>query len=283
MEDIMSKKINNYLHRAKDYFVMILNFAKNDLKKRYSGSLLGFLWAYIQPLVAILVFWFVFQIGLRNSDIDNAPFIAWLIPSYISWTFISDSILQSTNVLYEYSYLVKKVKFKIEILPLVKVSSSLIVHLFFILFAITIFLIYGYMPDVHWLQLFYYCFSATICLCGISWLVSSLSVFWKDVSQIVNVILQIGFWLCPIFWDPAKQNHIIGIILKCNPMYYITMGYRECFLATTVVENNIASSHWYFFYEHPFQTLYFWLFTLLICILGYFSFKKLKHHFPDLL
>ena len=89
------------------YFNMIMNFAKNDLKKRYSGSLLGFVWAYVLPLVVILVWWFVFQVGIKNPNVGNYPFIVWLVPAYVGWTYISDTVMQSANCLYEYSYLVQ--------------------------------------------------------------------------------------------------------------------------------------------------------------------------------
>ena len=254
------------------YSKMMFQFAKNDLKKRYSGSLLGFFWAYIQPLVVILVFWFVFEKGLRNAPVDNVEFILWFVPAYIAWTFISDSIMQSSNVLYEYSYLVKKVKFKIEILPPVKVLSSLLIHSFFIVFCFVLYLIYGKQFSVYWFQALYYCFAATVFLFGLSLLVASLSVFWKDIVQLVNVLLQIGFWLVPVFWNPKTlQDETIGKILRLNPFYYIVNGYRESFI-----------DH-YGFYEHYWQTLYFWVFTIIICALGIFSFKKLSKHYSDLL
>lgn len=92
--------IKNKITSAARGIKTIFLFSLNDLKKRYSGSIGGFLWAYIQPLVAILVFWFVFEKGFRNPPVDNIPFILWLVPSYVCWTFINDSISQSTNVLY---------------------------------------------------------------------------------------------------------------------------------------------------------------------------------------
>lgn len=263
--------IKNKITQAARGIKTIFLFSLNDLKKRYSGSIGGFLWAYIQPLVAILVFWFVFEKGFRNPPVDNIPFILWLVPSYICWTFINDSISQSTNVLYEYNFLVKKVKFKIEILPIIKVVVSFLIHLFFIAFVYILYAIYGYKFNVMWLQVFYYAFSATFILIGTSWLLSSLSVFFKDVSQIVSVLLQIGFWMVPVFWNPATMKASVVKILKLNPFYYIVSGYRDCFI------NPMG------FWEHPWQTLYFWCFALIIFILGAFMFKRLSKHYSDLL
>lgn len=266
-----TKKILSKLSELKSDSKTVFSFAINDLKKRYSGSIGGILWAYIQPLVAILVFWFVFEKGFRNSPVDDVPFILWLVPSYIAWTYANDAIMQSSNVLYEYNFLVKKVKFKIEILPVVKVCVALIVHTFFILFTATIYLIYRRPFNFMWFQTLYYTFALTMFLIGVSWLVSSLSVFWKDIGQIVNVLLQIGFWMTPVFWNPYTMNEAVVSVLKLNPLYYIVQGYRETFISGTP------------FYNFDHMTIYFWIFTVLLLALGLFTFKRLKKHFPDLL
>lgn len=250
---------------------MIFSLAINDLKKRYSGSIGGFLWAYIQPLVAILVFWFVFEKGFRNSPVDGTPFILWLVPSYISWTYINDSCSQSTNVLFEYNFLVKKVKFDIRQLPLVKVCVSLIIHLFFILFCYALYAIYGIPFNLTWLQVFYYTFAMSFLLVGISLLNASLSVFLKDFAQIINVLLQIGFWMTPVFWNPDTMNKTVVEILKLNPFFYVVSGYRDCFIGNVM------------FYEHYWQTAYFWIVSIVIFVIGYGVFKKLSRHFSDLL
>lgn len=260
-------KINHFFN----HLLTIFRFAKNDLKKRYAGSIGGMLWAYIQPLVAILVFWFVFEVGFKNPPVDDMPFILWLVPSYVAWSYANDAINQSSNVLYEYSYLVKKVKFKIHILPLIKVATSLIVHTFFIAFCFVLFLGYGYPIHIAWLQIFYYTFALTMLLTGISWLVSSLSVFWKDISQIVNVILQIGFWMAPVFWNPESMNETVVFILKFNPFFYIVQGYRDCFTTHSG------------FWNYELLTPYFWCLTTIIFIVGAVVFKKLSKHYPDLL
>ena len=106
---------------------MLLALASNDLRAKFAASFLGVIWAFIQPLVTILVFWFVFQLGFRNPPVDDVPFILWFIPAYLVWTFFTEGLLAASNCLMEYSYLVKKVNFRVSIIPLVKVLSSLFV------------------------------------------------------------------------------------------------------------------------------------------------------------
>lgn len=87
--------------------------SKNDLKSRFAGSYLGVIWSFIQPVVTVLVYWFVFQVGFRSSDVVNSsgetvPFILWFIAGLVPWFYYSDTWSMATNVLLEYSYLVKR-------------------------------------------------------------------------------------------------------------------------------------------------------------------------------
>ena len=130
--------MDNILSKVKDNIILLNKLVENDLKSRYSGSAFGLVWAYIQPLVTVLVFWYVFQLGFRNPPVDNVEFILWFIAGYIPWTFFNDGLLSSSNVMYEYSYLVKKMKFKVWMLPIIKVLSSFYIHLFFVIFNVFI-------------------------------------------------------------------------------------------------------------------------------------------------
>ncbi|WP_314590276.1 ABC transporter permease [Paenibacillus terrigena] len=95
---------------------LIITLAKNDFKTKYAGSFFGIFWAFAQPVITILVFWFVFQVGLRSTPVnDNLPFALWFITGLIPWFYFSDALTNITNCFYEYNYMVKKVMFKIGI------------------------------------------------------------------------------------------------------------------------------------------------------------------------
>lgn len=243
--------------------------AVNDFKARYAGSLLGIIWAFIQPLVTILVFWFVFEMGFKSAPIDDFPFILWFIPAYIPWIFFNDVVVASSNCLYEYNYLVKKVKFEVSILPIVKIISSLFVHVFFVIFIFAMFLIYGYDVKLCFFQSIYYTLALIIFSIGLSWMLSALSVFFKDITQLVALVLQIGFWITPIFWNPEGMQPWVEKILKLNPLYYIVRGYRDSFIYNVPFWNRINTS------------IYFWAATIILFIGGITIFKKLRPHFAD--
>ena len=131
----------------------VWQFALDDFKSKYAGSALGSLWAFLQPMVTIVLYWFVFQLGFKSQPVDDFPFILWLITGLVPWFFISEAIVNATASLRDYSYLVKKVLFHIDILPLAKVLSTLLVQFVLVAFAVVCFCIGGYWPDPHYFQL----------------------------------------------------------------------------------------------------------------------------------
>ncbi|MGN0249519.1 MAG: ABC transporter permease [Lachnospiraceae bacterium] len=257
---------------------LILKLAKNDFKTRYAGSYLGIVWAFVQPIITIVVYWFVFEYGLSagaqlsRSGIE-IPFVLWLSAGLIPWFFFSEALSSATNALVEYNYLVKKVVFKIEILPIVKVISSLFVHAFFVAFILILYACYGHFPDGYTLQVIYYSFCMVMLVLAISYTTCAVVVFFRDLSHIIGIILQVGVWATPIMWNfNIIGNPVLQFIFKLNPMFYIVQGYREALIEKT------------FFWESATGlTIYFWGLTLILFVIGRAMFKKLKPHFADVL
>lgn len=257
---------------------LVFNLAKNDFKQKFSGSYLGIVWAFVQPVVTVVVYWFVFQkalnVGSQSTKAGiTVPYVLWLIAGLVPWFYFSEVLGTATNVLLEYSYLVKKVVFNISTLPVVKAISSLFVHLFFIAFMLVMYLVYGYRPTPFMLQIVYYSFCMMVLALAFGYINAAIQVFFRDLSQIVSIILQVGIWATPIMWN--MDNMIISdkvlFILKLNPMYYVIVGYRDAMI------NNV------YFWSHPAETIYFWAFTIIMFIIGTTVFKKLKVHFADVM
>ena len=116
---------------------LVFSLAKNDFKTKYAGSYFGTVWAFVQPIVTICVYWFVFGLALRNGSDKGVPFVLWLIAGLVPWFFIQEGLTGGTNALLEYNYLVKKVVFNIRILPVVKVFSAVFVHCFFVVIVLS--------------------------------------------------------------------------------------------------------------------------------------------------
>lgn len=250
---------------------LILELTKKDFQARYLGSYLGITWAFIQPAINIVILWFVFEKGFKSAPIDKFPFILWLIAGIIPWFFISDSISSATSSVIDNSYLVKKVVFRVSILPIIKLLSALFIHSIFMVIIIITFVTYGFDPNVYTLQIVYYVFCSIVLILGITWMTSALIVFLKDIGQLVTMFLQFFFWLTPIFWSigivPAKFQGI----LRLNPFYYVIDGYRE----------SLIYHRW--FWEDMNATVHFWALTISLFVLGAFLFRRLRPHFADVL
>lgn len=257
---------------------LITRLSVNDFKTKFAGSYLGIIWAFIQPVITVLVYWFVFEKGFKPTPINNAagmetPFVLWLIAGMVPWFFFNDALSGGTRALLDYSYLVKKVVFQIDILPIVKVISSVFVHLFFLAFAVLLFALYGYFPDLYTLQILYYSVCLFAFVLGLSYLTSAVVVFFRDLNQVINIVLQVGVWVTPIMWNIETMDisPILKSILKLNPLFYIVQGYRDAFIGKTA------------FWERWELSIYFWVVTILFFWLGIHVFKKLRMHFADVL
>ena len=161
---------------------LLLGLAKNDFRSRYITSYLGIVWAFVQPAVLILIFWFVFQVGFKSTPVANFPFILWLIAGMVPWLFFAESLQSATQSIIANSFLVKKVVFRVELLPMVQILSALVVHVFFIAVMLGMYLWYGYTPTLYWLQIPYYLLCSILLVLGMSWLTSAVVVFVRDLA-----------------------------------------------------------------------------------------------------
>lgn len=264
--------MNGKIRKFRSDCGFICQFAMDDFKTKYAGSILGLIWAFIQPVITVIIYWFVFQKGFKNQEVGEYPFILWLISGLAPWFFFSDSISNATSSLVDYSYLVKKVLFNINILPVARISSVLFVQVFIMLFTEAFYLGYGFLPTVKILQIIYYLFYMFVICAGIVYLTSALYVFFKDIIQIVSIILQIIFWTTPIVWQLNVFDKKIQDILSFNPLFYPVRGYRDA----------LMEGKWFWEYDIS-QTIYYWGVALVFCALGFFVFNKLKQHFADVL
>lgn len=255
---------------------LILDLGKADFRKRFVGSYFGVVWMFIQPIVTVAIYAFVFgESGFRTAPpVPGASYVVWLVPGIVPWFFYSETLNAVTNCLQEYNYLVKKVVFQVEVLPLIKLISCLMVHGFFVVIMLGLYLVTGTEPRITWIQILYYTFAASMLALAIGFFTSAVNVFFKDMAQIVAICLQFGIWATPIMYDEAMftaRAPWIGVLFKLNPFYYIVAGYRDSML----------TGHW--FWERPTLTVYYWAVTLLVLAVGLGMFKRLRPHFSDVL
>ena len=255
---------------------LIWKLAKNDFKTRYAGSTMGRVWAFVQPVVTVLMYYFVFGVifparaQLVASGIE-APYVVWLTAGLVPWFYFSEALGNGTSALMEYNYLVKQVVFKISILPIIKVIAATFIHIAFAGILLILYFCYGFAPSLYLLQLVYFSFCMFILVLAISYTTCAVVVFFKDLTQIIQIVLQVGMWATPILWDLTYLPEKYRIFFKLNPVYYIVNGYRSA----------LFEKQW--FWEDFYSTMFFWITTVVIFAIGTLVFKRLKVHFADVL
>jgi lipopolysaccharide transport system permease protein len=225
--------LSNFLHKIYLQRGLIRNFVARDLRSRYVGSFMGFFWSVIHPIVLMVSYTFVFQVIFEirpHPDSGTTSFPLFLFCSILPWLFFQDTLQRSSTVIIDNTNLVTKTLFPTEILPLTVMLAGLVNHLigFGILLVIIIFTIGKISAFILLLPL--YLVALMLFALGLAWLVASLNVFVRDISQVLVVVLTFWFWFTPIFFPPERFPKNLMFLVDWNPMAYVISGYRDCLL-----------------------------------------------------
>ncbi len=255
---------------------LIWRLAKNDFKRRYAGSYMGAVWAMVQPVVTVVMYYIVFQVIMpQKAKLIGAgvevPYLVFLVAGLVPWFYFSEALTSGMMALLEYEYLVKKVVFKISILPIIKIIAATFIHVFFVAVLLIIACFYGFYPSLYTLQILYYSFCMFVLVLAISYTTCSVVIYFRDLQQIIGIGLQIGMWATPVLWNISEFSPKVQMLLKINPLVYIVEGYRSA----------IYDRQW--FWEDFYSTMYFWIVTIVLFSIGALVYKRLKVHFADIM
>jgi len=213
------------------YRGLIQSLVARDLKARYRGSFLGFFWSFINPLLLLLVYTFVFTFVMPASqDPRITPYALFMFCGILPWTWFASSLLESSGVLISGGNLIKKVLFPAEVLPIVTVLSNM-VHFFFGLVILAGFLVYYHRP-LHLSELAVFPLVVGIQLVlttGFALILSALTVHFRDIRDILSNLVTFWFFGTPIiypyflFADHTWQARL----LRLNPFTHLVITYQE--------------------------------------------------------
>ncbi len=245
---------------------------KSDFKNRFANTSLGAIWGFLQPFVFMLTYAIVFQYILRTGSSGEYPYAVWFFPGMAIWQWLNDSIMSASNSIRTYSYLVKKIVFPVDIIPIISIISASFVGLFLIVISIGICLIYKYIPNA---LLLIYVIIATYCfILALTRLTSAITTILPDFSNLLGIMMQLFFWFTPVIWNLSMlANHpTILKIMQCMPFTYLVTAFRNCF-----IEGNIVTQ------GNGIYTIVFWIITIILYVWGNYIFKKSKKDFADVL
>jgi len=256
------------LRQLPRYRGLIQTLVVRELKARYRGSVLGFFWSFINPLLLLLIYSFVFTIVIPNKDPKAQPYAVFMFCGILPWTWFSASLTEASNSLIANGNLIKKVLFPAEVLPIVSVLANM-VHFFLGLPILAAFLIWNGKPD-HPVELLWFpaiVFVQLLFTTGLALILAALTVHFRDIRDILSNVLTLWFFATPIIYTWMMMKDYIGY-LNLNPFTHLAISYQEVL-----------------FFEGPFGH-WKWLLalgaaSLVLFLAAYWLFDRLRDSFAE--
>jgi len=258
----------NFFSQIYQHRELLLELVKREIKARYKQSILGYAWVVITPLITLSVLSIVFSFLLRVPT-GKIPYPIFLFVALVPWTFLSNSIGSATGSLVANSSLISKVYLPREIFPLSTVCAKL-VDLALSAIILVIFLIFARVSFHPTLVIVPVIFIVQMLLIlGVSFILSSINIFFRDIENIVPIFLMVWMYLTPVIYPPELIPSKFMPIFNLNPMMPIVNSYR----------NTILFGVW-----PPWQSfIYAVLVSVVIFVAGYLFFKNRERFFADVI
>jgi ABC-2 type transporter len=245
---------------------------KSDFKNRFASTSLGSIWGFLQPFVFMIMYVIVFQFIFGMEGDNGSPYVVWFLPGMSIWQVLNDSIMSSSMSIRSYSYLVKKVVFPIDVIPVISIIGSSFVSIFLLAVATVICMVFGYMPNI--LSVLYVVIALYVFILAFTRFTSALTTLVPDFSNLLGILMQLFFWATPVVWSVTRLagHQKILEIIQCMPFAYLVTAFRDAFMG-----GNIITAH------NGIYTIIFWVITILMFIWGNHIFNKNKKDFADVL
>jgi ABC-type polysaccharide/polyol phosphate export permease len=250
---------------------LLKNLVIRDLKHRYVGSIGGFLWSVIHPLVSFVSYTFVFTVIFKTPlgpEFGTDSYAIFFFCGFLPWFLFSDTIMRNCGAISDNAPLITKTIIPPEILPVSITLSNFVHHLIGLGILLTVMLLY-YTVHLSALWIILYVGMILMLAQGLGWIVAGLHVFLRDTIQALQVLMFLWFWFTPILYPLNRLPPDIRFYAELNPMAIIVTGYRNSLLHQaqpdfTKVALVLAAS-------------------VLVFVVGAVLFRQAKPGFPDVL
>lgn len=252
---------------------LIFSLIKREVVGRYRGSAMGLLWSFFNPVLMLAVYTFVFSVVFKarwagGSD-SKTEFALVLFAGLMVFNLFSECINRAPSLILNNTNYVKKVIFPLEILPVVALGSA-IFHFFISLIVWVVFyLVFFGLPNFSIFELFLVILPLVLVIVGLSWVLASLGVYLRDVSQIIGVVTTVLMFLSPIFYPVISLPEEYRPFMELNPITFVVEQARD----VMIWSKGLDWSGW------AFQML----FSMLVAWLGFAWFQKTRKGFADVL
>jgi ABC-type polysaccharide/polyol phosphate export permease len=209
------------------YRLLIESLVSRELKARYRGSVLGFFWSFVNPLLLLLVYVAVFTVILPGRHLAQMePYALFLFCGILPWSFLSSSLLEASGVLIAGGNLIKKVLFPAEVLPVVAVFTNLVQFLLGLPVLFGFLVAYGKLQASALLLPLPLLVQLVMTL-GLALFVSALTVHFRDVQSILSHLVHLWFFASPVLYHYGLQEGWLRVMLRLNPMSHVLVSYQQ--------------------------------------------------------
>ncbi|MFS0555796.1 ABC transporter permease [Brevibacillus sp. 179-C9.3 HS] len=252
------------LREIYSYRQMLRSLVLTDLRTRYKGSILGFFWTFLNPLLMLLVYSILFKYVMK-MNLEN--YTAFLFIGLLPWFLFNQSIQSSAGVIIRNAGLVKKIYFPKEILPISVIIGGLINYLFSFIILVPLLLISNI--QLSWIVLWFpvILLVTLIFSLALSLLISSLNVYFRDLEHIMGIILMAWFYMTPVIYPEDMIPNDLKTAFSYNPMKVIVQSYQDIFYYNQV--------------PNLLGLAVVGIISLLIMIIGFYVFFKLSKNFAE--
>ncbi|MBO5468845.1 MAG: ABC transporter permease [Lachnospiraceae bacterium] len=247
------------------YRQMIASLVRKDLRGRYKGSVLGFLWTFINPLLQLLVYTLVFSVIMKNGI---EKYYIYLFVGLVPWIFFSTSVTSGSSSIMQSKDMVKKIYFPREVMPIACVTSNFVnmLYSFIVIFAVLIISGVG-VNFVALLYLIPIMIVEYILALGFALLSAGLTVYFRDLEYILGIITMAWMYVTPVLYDVDIVPDKLMVFLNLNPMTPIIVAYRDILYYKQIPQMGTLL-----------QAL---ILGIVILIVGYIVFRKLQKGFAE--
>ena len=251
---------------------LIGSMVRRDILSRYRGSFGGTLWTFLNPLLLMATYFFVFGVVLRTrfeNDTSRTGFVLYFLAGMLPWLAFSEAVGRSPNVILEYRTFVKKIVFPLETLPINLVISGTVTEAIgLVIFTIGLFAVRGAIPaSVVWLPLLL--IPQILFTAGLCWMLAATGVYVRDLGQVTGYLLTLWFFLTPICYPESSLPASALPMLRFNPLFVLVRAYRAVFL-----ENQSPSMR---------GVIGLWMVGAAVAVIGYAWFHRLRKSFADVI
>ncbi len=269
------KIFKSFFQNVYHYRYLILQMTRREIAQRYRGSALGLVWSFLNPLLMLVVYTFVFSVVFNarwsaTREVGNrAEYAITLFSGLIVFNVFSEIVNKAPGLILSNVNFVKKVIFPLEILPLVSIGSVLFngfVSLFVLMIVQLIF--YGFVP----LTILYFPFVLLPLVfigLGMSWFLSAFAVYIRDIAQIISVVTTILMFVSAVFFPISSLPSHYQVLVRINPIALIVSESRNVIVFG-------QSPNWA-------DLALMMLLGMILSIAGYWWFQKMRKGFADVL